>query len=95
MQSKAANCAFKSEVIPEGSVAVAVSPLTEVAFGAPTTSTGLNLSSAVWPTKSTILRPVSPGTDITIWRLTPLPCAETSDSATPSELTRWRIIATA
>ena len=58
-------------------------------------STCLNRSSAVCPTRSTTRRPESPGTEITIWRLVPLPCAVTSDSATPSELTRWRIMVTA
>ena len=52
-------------------------------------------SSAVCPTNSTTRRPVSPGTEITIWRFVPLPWAATSDSATPKELTRWRIIDTA
>ncbi len=64
MQSKLANWALNSGVTPGGSAAGSL--LTEVALAAPSTNTGLNLSSAVWPTKSTILRPVSPGTEITI-----------------------------
>ena len=88
MQSKAANFAFKSGVTPAGRIAVLVSVLVDVAFAAPSANTGRNLNSAVCPTKSTIRLPVSPGTEITIWRLTPLPCADTSDSATPNELTR-------
>ena len=91
VQSKAANFALTS----------AVTPATGVAFGsavpveAAVASTWRKRSSAVCPTNSTTRRPVSPGTEITIWRLVPLPCAATSDSATPSEFTRWRIMDTA
>ena len=58
-------------------------------------STCLKRSSAVWPTSSTTRRPVSPGIEIIIWRFVPLPCAATSLSATPNELTRCLIIDTA
>ena len=73
VQSSAAYCAFNSGVTPDGNIAVAVSVVKEVAFAAPSAKTGRNLNSAVCPTKSTILRPVSPGTAMTIWRLTPVP----------------------
>ena len=94
-QSRAANFVATSAVTPAGSVAVVVSLESDFAFAVPSARTWRKRSSAVWPTSSTTRRPVSPGTEITIWRLTPLPCEATSASATPSELTRWRIIPTA
>ena len=54
----------------------------------PTARTWRNRSSAVCPTRSTTRSPLSPGTEMTICRLIPLPCERTSLSATPSELTR-------
>ena len=62
VQSSAAYAAFNSGVTPAGRVALAASGLNDVAFAAPSAKTGRNLSSAVCPTKSTILLPVSPGT---------------------------------
>ena len=61
----------------------------------PVAKTWRKRNSAVWPTNSTTRSPDSPGTEIKICRLVPLPWATTSLSATPSELTRWRIIVTA
>ena len=63
--------------------------------GPPVAKTWRKRNSAVWPTSSTTRSPDSPGTEIKIWRLVPLPWATTSLSATPSELTRWRIMLTA
>ena len=63
--------------------------------GPPDAKTWRKRNSAVWPTNSTTRSPDSPGTEIKIWRLVPLPWATTSLSATPSELTRWRIMLTA
>ena len=83
VQSRVAKRALSSAVTPSAGVAaVEVS----AGLGAPAASanTCLNRSSAVCPTKSTTRRPLSPGTEITIWRFVPLPCAVTSLSATPS-----------
>ena len=94
VQSRAANRLFSSSVTPAtGVAAVEVS----VGFATPAVSakTWRKRSSAVCPTRSTTRRPLSPGTEITIWRFVPLPCAVTSLSATPKESTRWRIIETA
>ena len=87
LQSRAAKrLLISSFAPPAGVAAVEVS----VGFAAPavSASTWRKRSSAVWPTRSTTLRPLSPGTEITIWRFVPRPCAVTSLSATPRELTR-------
>ena len=91
MQSSAANFALTSGLTPVAGVAAG----SAAPVAAAVANTWRNRSSAVCPTNSTTRRPVSPGTEITIWRLVPLPCAATSDSATPSELTRWRMMETA
>ena len=94
VQSSAANRELISALTPAAGVA-AVEVSEGFATPAASARTWRKRSSAVWPTKSTTRRPLSPGTEITIWRFVPLPCAVTSLSATPSELTRWRIIVTA
>ena len=70
VQSSAEYAASTSAFTADVLVAVSVSG---VGAGAPSTKTGRKRNSAVCPTKSTILLPVSPGTEITICRLTPVP----------------------
>ena len=94
MQSRAANCAFNSGVTAAAGVAAGSVGAADAVPGA-VANTCLKRNSAVCPTNSTTRRPVSPGIEIMIWRFVPLPCAATSLSATPNELTRWRIIETA